>query len=199
LEPFVGRLGRVMKHSIFAIEVCLPLDAALHSHLRALVVDHPERAGYQEKWSLYREAATTMLANLGRLERGCWDYFDDNTRALRDYDMWVHGMTTCEGARTQPSPSPDPYRGVQTYMTLTMAFLIVWGSPSDIAITRLCNIPEQDLWRRATFQHILEGMGGLSFASVKSDVIYVIPGESGWGLTLDDLAETKFDYLRPVV
>jgi hypothetical protein len=187
-----------MQHSIFAIELCLPFDSALHSSLRGLVVNHPERAGYQEKWGLYREAATTMLAHLGHVDRGCWDYFDDNTRALRDYDMWVKGMTTEEGARTEPSGQPDPYRGLQRYMTLTMAFLIVWNSPSDIALTSLCNIPEPDLWNRATFRRILEGMGGLSFASVKSDVIYVIPGEDGWGLTLDDLGDSKFDYLRPI-
>jgi hypothetical protein len=34
---------------------------------------------------------------------------------------------------------------------------------------------------------------------VKSDVIYVIPGDDGWGLTAEDLTASKFEYLRPVV
>jgi len=186
-------------HSIFAIELCLPLDTLVHARLRNLVVDHPEKSGYQDKWQLYRQAAETMLANIGHLERGCWDYFDDNSKALRDYDMWVEGMTTEEGARLEPSGGSDPYRGGIRYMTLTMAFLLVHDSPTDLAISSLCNIPEADLWKRSTFQRILGGMGALSFASVKSDVIYVIPGDDAWGLTVDDLAEPKFEYLRTVV
>jgi hypothetical protein len=187
-----------MEHSIFAIELAMPLDIALHSSLRNLVVDHPERAGYQDKWDLYRSAATQMIAHLAHAERGCWDYFDDNARALRDYDMWVRGMTTEEGARTEPSAAPDPYRGASTHMTLTMAFLIVANSPTDASIAALCNVPDADLWKRETFARILSGMGAISFASVKSDVIYVIPGDDTWGLTLDDLAAAKFDYLRVI-
>ena len=83
-------------------------------------------------------------------------------------------------------------------MTVTMAFLIVQNSPTDLAMSTLCHIPESDLWKRATFARILNGMGALSFASVKSDVIYVIPGDDGWGLTLEDLAESKFEYLRSI-
>jgi hypothetical protein len=199
MEPVVRRVGRLMDHSIFAIELSMPLDTALHTSLRSLVVNHPERSGYQQKWALYREAAAQMISHLAHAERGCWDYFDDNSRALRDYDMWVKGMTTEEGARTEASGQPDPYRGAPRHMTLTMAFLIVRESPTDMAISRLCAISEVDLWRRDTFAHILSGMGVLNFASIKSDVIYVIPGDDAWGLTLDDLADTKFDYLRTIV
>lgn len=187
-----------MIHSIFALELCLPLDPATHRSLRSLVVGHPERTGYQEKWALYRRAAEIALGQLEHADRGCWDYFDDNARALRDYDMWVEGMTTEEGARTGPSGQGDPYRGSPRYMTLTMAFLIVQNSPTDLAMSSLCNIPEPELWRRATFARILNGLGALSFSSVKSDVIYVIPGDDAWGLTLEDLAESKFEYLRTI-
>ncbi len=187
-----------MEHSIFAIEVCCPLDPPVHRALRSLVVDHPEHSGYQEKWALYRRAAELIIGQLERVDRGCWDYFDDNARALRDYDMWVAGMTTAEGARTEPSGQSDPYRGSPRYMTLTMAFLIVQNSPTDLAMSSLCNIPVPDLWKRASFARILNGMGALSFSSVKSDVIYVIPGDDGWGLTSEDLADPKFEYLRAV-
>ena len=199
MEPIVGWVGRMMLHSIFAMELCLPLDPPLHKSLRSLVVDHPERSGYHEKWALYRRAAELAVGHLEHVDKGCWDYFDDNTRALRDYDMWVKGMTTEEGARTEPSGRGDPYRGSPRYMTLTMAFLIVQNSPADIAMSSLCNIREPDLWKRATFARILNGMGALSFSSVKSDVIYVIPGADEWGLTTEDLGHSKFEYLRTVV
>jgi hypothetical protein len=187
-----------MPHSIFAIEVCLPLDLGLQASLRQLVIEQGEHVGYQEKWRLYRRASSLVVAQIGRLERGCWDYFDDNARADRDYGMWVAGMTTEEGARTEPSGSGDPYRGAPRFMTLTMAFLLVNNSPTDLSIAALCTIPQPDLWKRDTFARILNGMGALSFASVASDVIYVIPGDAGWGLTPEDLSAPKFDYLRAI-
>lgn len=200
MEPIVGRLGRWLnvEHSIFAIEVCLPFDLGLHSTLRRLVVDVPERQDLQQKWLQYRQASQAVSTRASRIVKGCWDYFDDDTRARRDYDMWVGGMTTEEGARTEPSGDSDPYRGSPTFMTLTMAFLIVKSSPSDLELSSLCNVPEELLWKRDTFARILDGMGAISFASVKSDVMYVIPGQNGWGLTEADLALSKFDYLRPV-
>jgi hypothetical protein len=38
----------------------------------------------------------------------------------------------------------------------------------------------------------------VSFAAVKSDVLYLIPGEDHWALTAGDLEHDKFDYLRPI-
>jgi hypothetical protein len=80
-----------------------------------------------------------------------------------------------------------------------MAFLLLNGSPTDEAVKRVCGIPQNRLWHRATFQRILSGLGALSFASIKSDVAYLIPRGPGWGLTDEDLAQPKFVYLRPIV
>ena len=48
------------------------------------------------------------------------------------------------------------------------------------------------------FQRILQGIGYLNFAAVKGDVIYLIPGDDDWGLTVQDLTDEKFEYLRLV-
>ena len=69
------------------------------------------------------------------------------------------------------------------YLTFTMALLLVKGTPTDAAVRR----------------HILSGLSVLSFASIKSDVAYLIPRDVGWGLTLEDLADARFQYLRPIV
>lgn len=188
-----------MRHSIFAMELCMRLEPSLRHALRERVLGHPAAATFQEKWNLYRGAAEELLPHLAHLERGCWDYFDDDTRAQADFKMWCDGMLTEEGARLAPSGQPDPYRGEPRYMTFTMAFLIVQGSPTDSAVARLCDIPEPDLWRRDVFQRLLQGVGYINFASVKGDVIYVIPGDDAWGLTAEDLTATKFDYLRTVI
>lgn len=193
-----------MKHSIFAIEVCARIEpgSALPGWFRRLVLSHPEAATYRDKWRLYRSACDALLQNLSTLERGCWDYFDDDARALRDYKMWCDGMTTEEGARAAPSSGEsDPYRsgGEARYMTFTMAFLLAQGSATDQQLAARCAIPEGSLWNRDVFERLLQGIPMLNFASVKSDVVYVIPGDERWALTAQDLAHQKFEYLRQIV
>ena len=93
-----------MPHSIFAMEVCirLPPQSTLPAELRMLVLMAPKASTYDDKFRLYRRASDLVLANLDHVAKGCWDYFDDDARAQRDYKMWVDGMLTEEGARTMP-------------------------------------------------------------------------------------------------
>ena len=187
-----------MQSSIFSIEVAGRLDRApnLLPLLKSAIVEQAQVVGLQQKWMLYRRASEALLANLGIIERGCWDYFEDHNRAEKDFKMWLGGMTTEEGSRRMPSGKPDPYRGEPRYLTFTMTFLLVRPSPTDHALSRLCDIPQQHLWRRDVFGRLLGGMGVINFASVQSDVMYLIPRDDDWGLTVDDLAQQKFHYLR---
>ncbi len=187
-----------MEHSVFALEVCARLEAGspLRGALLEITRGKAPRMTLQQKWEQYRAASAVLLQHLSLVERGCWDYFSDDARARRDYDMWTKGMTTEEGARTAPSGQPDPYRGQPRYLTFTMAFLIVQDTPTDRAIASVCNVPEAHLWRRDVFARLLKGMGYLNFASVISDVAYLIPRDDGFGLTPQDLDAPKFHYLR---
>lgn len=186
-----------MLNSYFAMEVCARYEAGgrLHETLRRQLADHPSNATHQQKWTFYKRCSFELLNGLSIVERGCWDYYNDDARAKKDYAQWVAGMTTEEGARTTPS-GDDPYRGEPRFMTFTMAFLILQDSACDLAMRKLCDIPEPALWRRSTFQHILSGLNVLNFAAIESDVAYLIPRDAGWGLTVEDLAQPKFQYLR---
>lgn len=189
-----------MKHSIFAIELCLRLEpgSTLRSELRELVVGHPALSGRQAQWEMLKRAADLLLSAQPLYERGCWDFFDQDDKAKRDYDMWSKGLTTREGAREAPSEGGDPYRGEPRYMTFTISLLLQQGTESERALAALCDIPEPFLWKQSTFVRILGGLGVVNFAFVKSDVLYLIPGEESWGLTLADLEDEKFDYLRVI-
>ena len=189
-----------MLHSIFAMELCVRLlpGAQLRPALQHFVLSHPERAGHNDRHALYHQITDALLSNLNMAERGCWDYFADDEKAQADFKMWCDGMLTEEGVRPGPSGAPDPYRPEPRYLTFTMAMLLVQNSPADMAIRRLCSIPENVLWNRSSFARILQGLRVVSFASVVSDVLYLIPGDDAWGLTLQDLAEPKFEYLRPI-
>jgi len=187
-----------VEHSIFALEVCAKLvpESPLRAGLCAVVRDAPAGMSLHAKWSQYQRAALLVIEHLGDVERGCWDYFDDEARARRDYDMWTNGMLTEEGVRAEPSGLADPYRGEPRYLTFTMAMLIVQGSPTDRMMQGVCDIPDAQLWQRETFARILRGVCQISFASVKSDVLYLIPRDDAWALTAQDLSQSKFEYLR---
>ena len=187
-------------HSIFALELCLQMVPGdpLRAHLQQLIERHPAWSSPQDKWRLYRDAAHLLTSRLQYAVSGCWDFFDDDARALGDFNMWSGGMTTLEGARRTPSGPADPYRGDHRYMTFTMSLLLQHGTPSERAFSHACNIAEADLWKRATFAHLLNCIGMISFASVKSDVIYLIPRDDTFGLTAEDLRAPKFEYLRPL-
>ena len=109
-------------------------------------------------------------------------------------------MVTEEGARTQPSgDDPVPRLGRATSRSRWRSSSCN-GSPTDLAMRQPLQHPaEPQLWHRATFHRILSGLGVLNFASIKSDVAYLIPRDVGWGLTREDLAQPKFQYLRPIV
>jgi len=166
-----------MRHSIFAIELCLRLvpRTDLRHELKRLVVSHPAASDPRRKAELLRRVSELLVGSEELFEMGCWDFFDDNQRALKDYDMWANGMITEEGARKEPSGDPERY-GEPRYMTFT----------------------KDQLWKKETFLKILRALPNVDYASVKSDVLYLIPGEQDWGLTPADLKDPKFEYLRKV-
>jgi hypothetical protein len=189
-----------VKHNIFALELCLRLEPEdrLRSQLRELVASHPSASTPGYKWEQLRRATELLLANDDLFEKGCWDFFDDDDRARRDYEMWCNGMITEEGVRKQPSGRPGEFDLEPRYMTFTISLLLKADTETARSLAALCTIPEPDLWKKATFVHILQGLSSVSYAAVKSDVLYLIPGEETWGLTAGDLQEPKFEYLRPI-
>jgi hypothetical protein len=189
----------VASRSILAVELCLHFEPNVQGFLHRLVRSTGPRIGFQEKWSVYDQAARCLLANKNLWARGCWDFFDDDTRARADFNMWVHGMVSLEGARVQPSGAGDPYRGGARFTTFTMALLLVHGSASERRLAHVCDIPESQLWHAATFERILQGMRFLNFASVEGSTLYVIPRDPDFALTQEDLGHPKFQYLRPIV
>jgi hypothetical protein len=191
-----------VKHNIFAIELCLRLEPGSHLRpsLRELLVWHPAASTPGQKWQLLKSASDLLIGGQDLFAKGCWDFFDDDARAQRDYDMWCKGMTTEEGVRQTPSGRRGQYDDEPRYLTFTISLLLKADTPSAESLAKTCDVPEPDLWKKATFVRILRGLSGVSFAAVKSDVYYLIPGDDdAWGLTAHDLEDPKFEYLRPIV
>jgi hypothetical protein len=190
-----------VKHNIFAVELCLRLEpgSRVRGRLKELVASHPSASTPGYKWELLRRATEVLLASEALFEKGCWDFFDDDDRARRDYDMWCNGMITEEGARAEPSGRPGERDEDPRYMTFTISLLLKADSETARSLAEVCRVPEADLWKKTTFVRILQGLSFVSFAAVKSDVFYLIPGDESWGLTAADLEDPKFEYLRDIV
>jgi len=189
----------VSTRSILAVEMCLRYEPKAHEFLRGLLAQDMPALSFQQKWSLYGQICQCLTANRGLWVSGCWDFFNDDMRARGDFNMWVQGMTTLEGARTQPSGNADPYRGDPRFMTFTIACLMAQGTPSEQTIAEQCQISEAYLWHAATFERVLGVMRHLNFASVEGSTLYLLPNDPAYALTSDDMKHPKFEYLRPIV
>ncbi|RYE84131.1 MAG: hypothetical protein EOO75_18505 [Myxococcales bacterium] len=193
-----------MASSVFALELAFPYDPSQNGPrqpLRELILKHPGTSSLRDRSLFYRAIADLLLAELPAAGRGCWDYYDDDL-AVDKYDEWCGGLLKEEGARQLPSLSgqPSAYRGANEvrYATFTVAFLMVRGSTVDRLFHDRCQVIEANLWRRATFAHLLHALRAMTFASVRSDVVYMIPNDDTFGLTADDLRAEKFAYLREI-
>jgi hypothetical protein len=134
---------------------------------------------------------------LDAVERGCWEYFDDEQTAKAMFDEWCEPVIEKAVPRLGPSAGQS-YRddAGPRYMTFTVVYYLAYGSPSDLEIRRACDVPSEDLWKRATFENLLGAARMLSFASVKGDAMYLVPRDHDWSLTRQDLASPAFEYLR---
>jgi hypothetical protein len=184
--------------SILALELCARFDPQLHAALLGVVNLEEQRLDYGARWQRMTHAGNVLNGASAQWKSGCWDFWDDNDKALSDFAMWVNGMMTREGARREPSGAPDVYRGEPRYLTFTIACLLEQGTMCERQLAGICNIPKSRLWQRQSFEQILQGLRHLSFAAVEKDTMYLIPRDPDWALTEDDLALHKFHYLRPI-
>lgn len=188
-------------HSYFACQLARPMLAGdeAQARLSKLIAAQIDAGGatIDAKRRFYQAVTRTLVEQLGSFERGVWDYWDEpDEKVQRGFQDWVDGLEGKEG-RHKPHPSPDQPR----YMAVALAFLLQRGSNSDRTMADACDIEQGDLWRRETFARILtQGVGALNFASVRSDVIYLLPQREDYALTHQDLTGSgDFDYLRVLV
>jgi hypothetical protein len=187
--------------SVFALELCLRMDHGAHEALRQLVWARKDtRLTYDEKWKQYARIADTLLAYEGLWVRGCWEFFEEMGRVTSTFADWKNSFNGAAGAQRPVGLQPEGfYRSESTFMSLTVVFLIDQGSPSEQQLRAFCNIPENRLWAKATFRQMCANLKMVAPSAIAEDVVYLIPGHGNAGLTLAELREPRFDYLRPIV
>ena len=187
-----------MRHSVFTVEVCARLDVGpmLLESLRPIVQSAPEHVTRHEAWTRHAAAADVLLRFIDAVERGCWEYFDDEASAMAMFDDWCRPVLERKAPRQGPSGVPGYRDSGPRYLLFTVVYLLARDSPSDLEVRRVCKIPEAELWNKRTFRRLLGAVRSLSFASVKADAMYMVPRDHDWGLTQEDLAQETYQYLR---
>ena len=123
-----------MRHSVFTIEVCARFDVGpqLLDALRPLVQTAPENVTRDEAWRRHVEAANLLLQHVDVIERGCWEYFDDEARAKWMFDDWTRPVLERDIPRQEASGEPGYRDSGPRYLTFTMVYLLARDSPSDL-------------------------------------------------------------------
>jgi hypothetical protein len=187
-----------VRHSVFTVEVCARMDLApsMLDQLRPIVQGAPDRLTRDEAWRRHSAAANVILQFFDVIERGCWEYFDEEASAKATFDDWCRPVLDHEVPRQMPSGIPTYREAGPRYLLFTVVYFLAYGSPSDLDVRSACNILQSDLWKKRTFKRLLGAVRTLSFASVKGDSMYMVPRDHDWGLTVDDLSTQKYHYLR---
>jgi hypothetical protein len=189
-----------LRHSVFTLEICARYDATprMLDELRTILKEAPVNPTRQEAWDRHSTAADTLLRYFDAVERGCWEYFDDEQTAMAMYDEWCQPIIDEAVPRQGPSGGIGSYRedAGPRYLAFTLVYLLAYGSPSDLMVRASCEIPQADLWKRFVFRRLLAVVRNLSFASVKGDAMYMAPRDADWGFTPADLEGETYKYLR---
>jgi hypothetical protein len=179
-------------HTLFALQLFVPVDRALwRFDLIRLMRQSAAEIGPADKQRLWREAVARLDGALAEARFGVWDYVDDDERALEEYEQWCLG-TVADAAEDSGVDRSDE----DCYLFATLLLLCDAGGPADEQLREAVEAAEEDRWSKETFRLLLAAVAALDWRGVKSDTLFVRPGDTGWGVPADALEEEHYHYLQ---
>jgi hypothetical protein len=175
----------------FQIAVRSPPGDPWRERLVELVRRNQTDQGVFEKRMLYTQFAGLLAEAQPRWTLGTWD-FVPAPRGEGEFDEWVAGL---EAGVDEPL-SPSAATG--DHAVVTAVFLIETGSQSDVVLGARCDVQESAYFRRDTFRRLVDSLRMLTFAGVRADGLYVVPGDARSAVPLDELRGEGWDYLKPL-
>jgi hypothetical protein len=192
------RLRKIaMEYTFFGIQLVIktfPGDG-LRARLHRVIAEAPADQSLADKRELYKRFTTPLIEALPMVELGFWDYIPRPQEAEHEFDKWCSEI---EKEIATPNDPADPSQAgaKREYISVTLAFLLQRGGNSDLTCASRCDIAEPYFFTRGTFAHLIATVPMLSFASVRSDAIYLLPGTDQDGFTAADLQDEGWSYLR---
>jgi len=191
------------KYTFFGIQVLFQIGAdTVRAELRkaiAAAAENPEMS-LADKVLFWKGVVAAALEGAPRFDLGFWDYIADPTRAEIEFDKWTSELEA-ESATTAAEVGAAPAEGYRMsakpeYVALTALFLLEKGGNSDATVADRLDLPEDEWWKRDTFVGLFETIRMLSFASVRADAVYLVPGSAEDGLSFDDVHGGGWEYLH---
>jgi hypothetical protein len=190
-----------MSYSFFGLQVVLktyPGDE-IRSRLHRLIADAPADASITDKRALYKNVSAVLNEAMPSFERGFWDLIRGRD-AERQFDTWcseIEGSIATESEEIAAA-TDEVHRisNEKQFVIVSLLFLLEEGSSSDETIGTRADLPESQYFTRQTFGDLLSAIPAMSFASVKADAVYLIPGTDQDGLSSLDLADEGYSYLK---
>jgi hypothetical protein len=154
-----------------------------------------------EKRTFWKRVTAVLNEAMPVFEYGHWDLIRENN-AEEEFESWcseIEGSVATE-AEEMGSAADEVNRlsADQSYVLVTLAFLLERDSNSDLTVGERCDLPESDWLTRATFAHLIATVPMLNFANVQADAVYIVPGNDADGLSDDDLQGEGYEYLKPL-
>jgi hypothetical protein len=193
------------RHTLFALQLFVPADPrvgpagmghrALLRRLRESELE-PTVGGKERFW---RSVTSTMHDLVALAHYGVWDYIDDDEQALEEYEQWCQG--TIEDAQQDEPAVPHEHTGPDEpcYMFVTLLLLCDADADADLQLQEATEAVEEEPWSQASFRALLKAISELDWRAVKSDTLFVRPGDGGRGVTAEALQEEHYHYLQPLL
>jgi hypothetical protein len=187
-----------LDHTFFGIQLVVSPQSGdpFPSEIERLIKYSPAEQTLADKRVLYTQLSNSLKRVLPVAVRGYWDLIRDAAKAQQEFDAWCGDI---EGTMRDAAPFGGTFRTpTDKLFVVTVAFLVQKGSNSDLTLGDRCDIPEPLYFTRATFVRLIDSMPMLNFATVAGDAIYMVPGPSGVGPSMQELSGEGYDYLKPL-
>lgn len=190
-------------YTFFGIQIAIKnfFKDPLRHQLHKLIQANGESQTLAAKRVFWKKFTALVNEAMPVFERGHWDLIRGGG-AQSEFETWsaeIEGAAATE-AEEVGGAADEVHRSSaqQSYVLVTLMFLVEQDSNSDQTLGERCDIPESQYHTRQTFAHLVATVPLLNFAYVQADAVYLLPGSDEDGFSEDDLADEGYNYLKPL-
>ncbi len=175
------------------------LNDGFRRRLHEVLAESPAEQSVADKRIFYKRYTGLLLEALPHFEMGFWDYVPRPQEAEQEFDKWcseIEGSIATE--KEEVGTEIDEVSRLDSrkeFIITTMLFLLQRGGNADAMIAERADIPEEQCNTRTTYGHLISSIPMMSFASVRADAVYLVPGSDEDGISLDELQSGGWEYL----
>jgi hypothetical protein len=192
-----------VSYTFFGIQVAVKafFKDDFRKRLHETVARGDAEQSLNEKRQFWKRVTAVLNEGMPVFEYGFWDLIRTDS-AEQEFESWCSEIEGSVATETEEmgTQADEVVRlsADQSYVLVTLAFLVERDSNSDVTLGERCDLPEEQWFTRQTFAHLVATVPMLNFANVQADAVYIVPGNDTDGLSDDDLHGEGYEYLKPL-